>query len=39
VEEAKKRQNEQDQGQGSGEFIFRVRGAPGQMRIVKMKKY
>jgi len=38
VEEAKKRQNEQD-GQGSGENIFRVRGAPGQMRIVKMKKY
>lgn len=40
VEEAKKKQNEAaHDGQGSGEYIFRVRGAPGQMKIVKIKHY
>jgi len=38
VEEAKRKQDEQD-NHGSREYIFRVRGAPGQMRIVKMRKY
>lgn len=34
VEEAKKKQSE-DQ---SGEYIYRVRGPPGQMKILKLKK-
>lgn len=40
VEEAKKKQNEAaHDGHGSGEYIYRVRGAPGQMKIVKLKQY
>jgi len=33
VEEAKKKQSEE-----TGNFIYRVRGLPGQMKIVKFRK-
>jgi hypothetical protein len=40
VEEAKKKQLDAAQeGHGSGEYIYRVRGAPGHMKIVRLKKY
>jgi hypothetical protein len=40
VQEAKKLQNNAIQdSQSSGEYLYRVRGMPGQMRIVKIRKY
>ena len=40
VDEAKKRESDQtkDVQSGQGEFIFRVRGPPGQMRIIRFRK-